>query len=156
MPRKGLPAKYAKMGFKKGWKAYKASKSTRKATKTRKTYKPAKTKRYSMPKKRKRSKARSGAIRTGELMGMAGYAFADKYIDAELAKRGMAENANMIKAGAGYFLRDFKGVPPIVKSIGRFMFYVNGVQFIQGMIGKFQGNQAAGSTAPVQDSNMIG
>jgi hypothetical protein len=33
MARKGLPAKYAKMGFKKGWKAYKASKSGRKSTK---------------------------------------------------------------------------------------------------------------------------
>ena len=32
---RGLPAKYAKMGFKRGWKAYKATKKGRKKTVTR-------------------------------------------------------------------------------------------------------------------------
>lgn len=36
LARKGLPAKYAKMGFKKGWKAYKASKK-KSPSRTRKT-----------------------------------------------------------------------------------------------------------------------
>ena len=35
MPKPGLPKKYAKMGFKKGWRAFKASKRTRR-TSTRK------------------------------------------------------------------------------------------------------------------------
>ena len=33
---RGLPKKYAKMGFKKGWKAYKASQKASKSTKTKK------------------------------------------------------------------------------------------------------------------------
>lgn len=43
MARKGLPKKYAKMGFKKGWKAYKASKRSG----SRRTYRPKTTKRRS-------------------------------------------------------------------------------------------------------------
>jgi len=42
MARTGLPKKYAKMGFKRGWKAYKASKrrttSTRRRTPVKRTY----------------------------------------------------------------------------------------------------------------------
>jgi len=37
MPKAGLPKKYAKMGFKKGWKAFKASKRGRSAPKPKKT-----------------------------------------------------------------------------------------------------------------------
>jgi hypothetical protein len=44
MGRQGLPKKYAKMGFKKGWKAYKASKRGRS---TKRTYRPKATKRRS-------------------------------------------------------------------------------------------------------------
>jgi len=32
VPKPGLPKKYAKMGFKKGWRAFKASKRTRRTT----------------------------------------------------------------------------------------------------------------------------
>ena len=32
MPKPGLPKKYARMGFKKGWRAFKASKRTRRST----------------------------------------------------------------------------------------------------------------------------
>jgi len=42
----GLPKKYAKMGFKKGWKAYKATKSTKKITKVRTVAKKAKRRTY--------------------------------------------------------------------------------------------------------------
>lgn len=40
MARAGLPKKYAKMGFKKGWKAYKASKGGRKRKATTRKSKP--------------------------------------------------------------------------------------------------------------------
>lgn len=62
MARKGLPAKYAKMGFKKGWKAYKKSKKKRKASnprprrKARKVRKVARRRRY-IRKARKTSKS---------------------------------------------------------------------------------------------------
>ena len=57
MARKGLPKKYAKMGFKKGWKAYKASKRKRKSPARKKTYTRRKTRAYT-PKRRKRTMAR--------------------------------------------------------------------------------------------------
>jgi ADP-glucose pyrophosphorylase len=156
MARKGLPAKYAKMGFKAGWKAYKATKTTKKTVKSTKLYKPAKTKTYTMAKKKKVSRRKSAALRTGELVGMGIYAFANKYLDNELSKRNMAENADMIKAIGGYVLRDLKGVPPMFRSAGRFMFYVNGVKVMQSYIDKFQGNGTSTGTVPAQDSNMIG
>ena len=37
MARQGLPKKYAKMGFKKGWAAYKKTKSTRRSPTRRRT-----------------------------------------------------------------------------------------------------------------------
>jgi len=47
--RKGLPSKYAKMGFKRGWKAYKASKRT-----------STKTSSYTKKRKITRNKKRGG------------------------------------------------------------------------------------------------
>jgi hypothetical protein len=56
----GLPKKYAKMGFKKGWRAYKASKksSSKKRSATARRARPAKTRRRTMARKRKRSTRR--------------------------------------------------------------------------------------------------
>jgi len=56
----GLPKKYAKMGFKKGWRAYKASKRT--GVKRRRTYaKPARRRTY------KRSYAKKAKKRSGNM-----------------------------------------------------------------------------------------
>lgn len=49
MARKGLPAKYAKMGFSRGWKAYRAA--------------SGKTKRSSSSRKRRRTKTRTASAR---------------------------------------------------------------------------------------------
>jgi len=58
MARKGLPAKYAKMGFKKGWKAYKASK--KKTSRTRKASPPRrKGGRKTMARRKKRRGGKS-------------------------------------------------------------------------------------------------
>jgi hypothetical protein len=56
MARKGLPKKYAKMGFKKGWRAYKASKRKRRSP-TRKRA-PARRRTRAAPKRRVRRVAR--------------------------------------------------------------------------------------------------
>ena len=62
MARKGLPRKYAKLGFAKGWKKYKASKKSKS-----KTYsKPTKTKRVKTMARKRRSysRRRSGKKKT--------------------------------------------------------------------------------------------
>lgn len=58
MARRGLPKKYAKMGFKRGWKAFRAAKSN----KTKKSGAPAKKGVSSMPKKKATRKRRGGRI----------------------------------------------------------------------------------------------
>lgn len=60
MARQGLPKKYAKMGFARGWKAYKASKKSRKgpSTKRRSTSNPAKTRTRTVYKKAAPTKRR--------------------------------------------------------------------------------------------------
>lgn len=55
---KGLPKKYAKMGFKKGWKAYKASKRKRKSNPSS-TRKKNKKRRKTTVAKRRRSRNKS-------------------------------------------------------------------------------------------------
>jgi hypothetical protein len=58
MARKGLPKKYAKMGFKKGWAAYKRSKRgrKRKSPARKKTYRRKRA--YTAPKRRRKTMAR--------------------------------------------------------------------------------------------------
>jgi len=64
MARKGLPKKYAKMGFKKGWKAYKKSKG--KSSGKKRTYsKPTKkAKRRSTMARRRYNRRRSSRKKT--------------------------------------------------------------------------------------------
>jgi len=65
MARKGLPKKYAKMGFKKGWKAYKASKRGRRRSPTKRRAAPRRRRTYTAPKRRRKTMARRKKGRTG-------------------------------------------------------------------------------------------
>jgi hypothetical protein len=61
---KGLPKKYAKMGFKKGWAAYKKTKSGRKKSTTKKSPKRTYTKRRKtyMARRKKRGSRKQGIV----------------------------------------------------------------------------------------------
>tara|TARA_Y100000310_G_scaffold251876_1_gene258504 strand:- start:316 stop:798 length:483 start_codon:yes stop_codon:yes gene_type:complete len=68
MARKGLPKKYAKMGFKKGWKAFKASKRSRTITLKRTVSKTAKRRRRPMAKRKVMRRRKSSIGGVGKLM----------------------------------------------------------------------------------------
>ena len=73
MAGKGLPKKYAKMGFAKGWKAYRASKRSRPKTKT-------KTKSRTMAKRKTYRRRGSSKKFTDILIGGAGAAITSSMI----------------------------------------------------------------------------
>jgi len=95
MARKGLPKKYAKMGFKKGWREYKKSKRTptrrrtttrRRTSSTRRTY------------KRRRNDMKTNALMKGIIAG-AGATLIKKYVNVPFAD-------DLAVLGVGYFMKD--------------------------------------------------
>lgn len=77
MARKGLPKKYAKMGFKKGWKAYRKSmkpKTRKRASVTKPTRKGGRT---------MKSRARDVffGLKDSEIIGSVGYAVTEPFFD---------------------------------------------------------------------------
>jgi len=85
MARKGLPRKYAKMGFKKGWREYKKTlnKSTRRRTTTIRRNKPM-ARRRSYRRVVRRARGGGGSMKPiidGVLAGAAG-GFASNYLGA--------------------------------------------------------------------------
>jgi len=102
--RKGLPKKYAKMGFKRGWAAYKKSKRT--PTRRVTTRRAAPKRRYTMARRRSyRRKARSaiGGINTNAMMkgiiAGAGATLIKKYINVPYAD-------DLAVLGVGVFMKD--------------------------------------------------
>jgi len=80
MPKPGLPKKYAKMGFKKGWRAFKASKRSRKrrgTTTRRKTTRRSNPKRTNNP-VRKMARKKTFNINLLDLGG--GIVLADQFL----------------------------------------------------------------------------
>lgn len=104
MARKGLPKKYAKMGFKKGWAAYKKTKR-RPATRTRTTTRRRNTRgKRKMARRRKTyrrySRRASGfnPIIKGIIAG-AGASLIKKYVNIPFAD-------DLAVLGVGYFMKD--------------------------------------------------
>jgi len=81
MPKPGLPKKYAKMGFKKGWRAFKASKRARKrrgTTTRRKTTRRSNPKRTNNPVRKMARKSKNFNINLLDLGG--GIVLADQFL----------------------------------------------------------------------------
>ena len=74
MARKGLPKKYAKMGFKKGWAAYKRSKNKgkRKRKSTKKRASPKRRRRSTMARRKSYRRSRTTSVSLTDM----GYAIA--------------------------------------------------------------------------------
>jgi len=95
VPKPGLPKKYAKMGFKKGWRAFKASKRTRRTTRkggVRKTARRA----YVRKNNPKRSNMKKGIPHpsvTGMASGLAiaAYLNAGKTVTGSFGKTSVTE-----------------------------------------------------------------
>lgn len=97
MARKGLPRKYAKMGFKKGWAAYKRSKGTTRRSTTTRRRRPTMARRRSYKKIYRRARSGGGSFKPiidGVLAGAAG----------GLASNYVGEYGHPVAAlGIGYF-----------------------------------------------------
>lgn len=102
--QRGLPRRFAKMGFKKGWKAFKASKRT--PTRRISTRKAAPKRRYTMARRRsyRRSARRAvGGINTNAIMkgiiAGAGATVIKKFINVPFAD-------DLAVLGVGVFMKD--------------------------------------------------
>jgi hypothetical protein len=125
----GLPKKYAKMGFSKGWKAYKASKRRTSISniKTKKTIKKRSVK--TMPRKKYRRSGGKRMSKTTELLWMgagAGVAGGAEALLNTLTKGALTGNIAVGLAGFGLH-RYTKGVPKrmgqglMIKAVGDFV-----------------------------------
>ena len=96
MARKGLPKKYAKMGFKKGWREYKKSKrggSTKRRTSTR-----TKSTRKRTYRRKSSMRGLSNPLMKGIIAG-AGANLIKKYVNVPFAD-------DLAVLGVGYFMKD--------------------------------------------------
>lgn len=135
--RKGLPKKYAKMGFAKGWKAYKASKRAKPKTKAKSRPKSGGKK---MPKKktvrRKAAKLTFGNIKK-VLIG-AGIAAAYEVVVSPMIPGSTIKN--VIELFVGLFLAAMPGIPMPVKAFGAALATINAysliVPYVQQLVGE--------------------
>jgi hypothetical protein len=113
----GLPKKYAKMGFKRGWAAYNRLKRGSRKSKSKKvTYKMARRRRFGKVRKfyRKHSAGfgNIGKILAGGILAAA-YTV---YVSPMIPMDGLIKT--FLEIGAGILLSNMRGMPTFVKSFG--------------------------------------
>ena len=129
--KKGQPYIILKSGRARFIKKSSSARSV-KRSRPAKTFKYKTRHRYTMPKKKSYRRGKSKSDTTmRELMGMAGYAIAEPYIDKIAGQVGIGVPTNLLEAGLGYFL---KGKGGIVGSVGKVMWYVNATQAIADLM----------------------
>jgi len=126
----GLPKKYARMGFKKGWKAYKKTKSSssrvnsrtkRSKTMAKKTYK-------------RKNSSLLGKL-NNPLLGAAGVVAYESLISPMIPLQGTAKD--MLELVGGLYLSKKKG---ILGATGKSLVVLNSYQLVSGLVGnKLQG-----------------
>ncbi len=129
MARKGLPRKYAKMGFKRGWKAYKSrSKAVSSRIKRIKS-----NKKINMPRRRKKrySRKRSkGVFGTGliwnTILGAGTYVVYDSFVSPLIPVSGTLKN--VVEFGLGLMLSRQRG---FIGAFGKTAVVVNAVQLMR-------------------------
>jgi len=127
----GLPKKYAKMGFKKGWIAYKRTKKSSSSIKVRK-YKRSKT----MTKKSYKRKSTSllGKLNS-PLLGAAGVVAYESFISPMIPLQGTAKD--MLELVGGLYLSKKQG---FIGATGKSLVVLNSYQLVSGLVGnKLQG-----------------
>jgi hypothetical protein len=116
----GLPKKYAKMGFKKGWREYKKSK---RGTKKRSVSNMAKKKTY-----RKKSNNMFGKLNQ-PIMGGAGVVLYESFISPRIPLNGVAKD--MLELAGGLYLSKKKG---FLGATGKSLLTINSYQLISGLV----------------------
>ena len=145
----GLPKKYAKMGFKKGWRDYKATrKSTRKSTrKTRSVKVMARRRKGGFRRYIKRSyrKAKSGfsfGTIAKTLIGVAIVAVYEVFVSPMIPLDAMMKN--ILEFGIGVFLT-MQGNPTL-KSAGIALMVVNAYSLIVPYVSGMAGSSGVGTS----------
>jgi hypothetical protein len=122
----GLPRKYAKLGFKRGWALFKRKKPAYRKSKQIKVQHMARRKRYF-----KRSNGMKG-FSFGKIfdvvIGAASAALYEAYISPFIPLSGMIKN--LLEMVAGIFLATSRGMPKMVRSFGTALAIVNAYALI--------------------------
>jgi len=118
----GLPKKYAKMGFKKGWKAYKKTRSVKITTKRSRT----------MAKKSYRRKSSTSIFGklNSPLMGAAGVVAYESFISPMIPLQGTAKD--MLELVGGLYLSKKQG---FIGATGKSLVTINAYQLVSGLVG---------------------
>ena len=118
----GLPKKYAKMGFKKGWKAYKKTRSVKTTTKRSRT----------MAKKSYRRKSSTSIFGklNSPLMGAAGVVAYESFISPMIPLQGTAKD--MLELVGGLYLSKKQG---FIGATGKSLVTINAYQLVSGLVG---------------------
>ena len=129
----GLPRKYAKMGFKKGWAAYRR---THKSTTTKKTTR-AKTmarRKYKRAAPRRKASGMFGKLNT-PVLGAAGVVAYESLISPMIPLQGVAKD--MLELVGGLYLSKKQG---FIGATGKSLVTINAYQLVSGLVGnKLQG-----------------
>jgi len=140
----GLPRRFAKMGFAKGWKAFRSYKGSRSSTAQKGGYEMAKRRRYGSHKRTShRSAGMSGIAGNAVSVAIGGGSAAvyEKYVEPMIPVTD-ATTKSAIGVAAGLILASQSN--KYMKSAGAGIAVVNAYQLIGGFMG---GTTSAGSTA---------
>jgi len=134
----GLPKKYAKMGFKRGWRMFKASKRGRSrvlrtSTKKKGGSTMARRRRYAKKKSYRRSKSNVMGSVTKHVIGAALALGFETFISPMIPVAGMMKN--FVELIIGVALMTMRGVPSIAKSGGVALVIINAYQIIGEFVG---------------------
>jgi hypothetical protein len=129
----GLPKKYARMGFKRGWAAFNKTKRKTRKTKT-KVYTMARRKHYSKRRSYKRSSGMGFGNAGKVLIGSALAGIYEIYVSPLIPMvTGMIKN--ILELFIGLWLSTARGMPSYVKSFGLALAFINGYQLITPYLG---------------------
>lgn len=144
----GLPKRYAKMGFKKGWRAFKASKNVNKS-KSLNNYKTTRrvsimARRKTRAKKRSYSRSNSGISNlTNLVIGAAGAYAYENYLAPMIPINRAGVQGDIIDFAAGYALTKF-GKNKYLTATGNAIMVINAYSAMNTLIGKKSTNTSVG------------
>lgn len=125
----GLPKKYAKMGFKKGWLAYKRSKGSKRKTKKYEVVNMARRRKGGFRKfYRKAKKGITFGNVTKVLIGAALAAVYEIFVSPMVPLNGMLKN--IVELGAGLFIASMPGVPMFFRAFGAALATINAYSLV--------------------------
>lgn len=138
----GLPRKYAKMGFKKGWAAFR---NAHKKTKNRgiKTMARHKRKRKSYFKRSRSSATKGFSMQniTKVVVGAALAALYEVFVSPMIPLDAMIKN--IVELGGGLILAAMPNMPMPVRAFGAALATINAYSLIQPLISQYLGGASA-------------